>query len=571
MSERADTLTSEARPWFGAALCGLVLAELAMLAALPFFVTPDGAGHIGTSSALIDALLGRTTLWRDYATVEWFPFTNLIPDLALGAFSEFMPPEVAERVVVGIYVVSLPFAALYAVAGVDRRRWWLAFLAVPLTFTYVLNYGFYPFCFGVIGFLLVVGYVVRHREHMTAGHAARLAGLFALTYVAHPLPFAQALAFALIVLGWDWLLASGTDRGRVSRQLAFVLIAALPEIAIGGFLVLGSLGESSAATLRSPLTTLPATLSLVWGIVTFDIREAVFTIAIALALAAMVVMVLLRRRSEGPTVTGRMRWLRPADAFLAFAVIVLAEVVLLPEGSNLGGGGGFLGQRLAVLPVYGIALWLAAVPWSARIATALVLTAAASAVGLGLVRWPVYAELSRLVERYVATAACIAPESTMIQANLVILTPAPFPRTAPLTAETGRVSALTDGWDLGNVQVSLPFFPLRARPETDPYRHMPFEGTAIEAVPPTLDPLGYERRTGGRVDYVLVYGRSEADPSTLASEGWTRLNAQLHGAFSIVARSADGLLEVHERTGSAAALAGAARRAVADPGVCVSG
>ena len=42
---------------------------------------------------------------------------------------------------------------------------------------------------------------------------------------------------------------------------------------------------------------------------------------------------------------------------------------------------------------------------------------------------------------------------------------------------------------------------MRYRPERDPYLHI---GEAIDDKPPAAEFLGYDERTGGSVDYVLV-------------------------------------------------------------------
>jgi hypothetical protein len=87
----------------------------------------------------------------------------------------------------------------------------------------------------------------------------------------------------------------------------------------------------------------------------------------------------------------------------------------------------------------------------------------------------------------------------------------------------GYIAAYRGLVDLLNYSANsdwFPLFPLRFRPELNPFRHLvPSHDVRLaheapthplEWEPPALDFLSYTQRTGGRVDYVLVwYVRSD--------------------------------------------------------------
>ena len=213
----------------------------------------------------------------------------------------------------------------------------------------------------------------------------------------------------------------------------------------------------------------------------------------------------------------------------------------------------------------GLLLWLAAadigdapgrvlrrMPW---FAAAVSIAAAAGLLGL---RLPYYVANSQRAEAYVAVAPCLASEATMIQVNLGEVSEG---RQYPRTADTGRLSSLRSGWDIGNIGAAISFFPLRNRPETDPYRYLVVPGGSVEKIPPTIDPAGYRAQTPGTLDYVLLYGRPVATPETMESPSWRSLNAQLDSDYSLVATSPDSMLEVYESRDEPLASAGAAARA----------
>ena len=225
---------------------------------------------------------------------------------------------------------ALPVTTAYAVRGVAPGRWWLAFLVIPLSFTFPLHFGFYPFCYGVLGLVLVMGYVVRHRARWTWRATLVLAVLLTGTYMAHVLPFGVALLFIGIVATVGWL----TSEARSLRASAAVWVrpclAALPGIALTCSLVIiglldertklvldgvGSVASGSpslASSVSGVLILLRGVLSLGLGIVSFDIREYAATAALAALLLAML-LVALRRRA-------RPVELRPEDAYLLFGV-----------------------------------------------------------------------------------------------------------------------------------------------------------------------------------------------------------------------------------------------------------
>lgn len=549
-------------------------APFVTLLALPVVVTVDGPAHMGHAAAFWDAVSRPTSIVRQYSSIQLLPATNLLPDLAAGLASLLVGTRLAEKAVVGGILAGLPLATVYAIRGVDPGRWWLGFAAIPLAASFTLFYGFYPFNYGVLGFVLTAGFVVRHRGAWRLRPTIGLAILLTMTYAAHVLPFLLCLAF----IGSVAVVDGAVRRARpwaVVRGWVGPLAAAAPAIVLTSILVVRGLTDersrlvtdgvgSTGVSLKLLLVQLVGVLSLSWGTTTYDAREAAFSGLVAVALLVVTVSVVLQR--------DRPFRLREADAYLLFGLAVLVPAIVLPENANFGAGGSHLTQRLAPIPVFGLLLWLAAADLRGsstmierRARWLLATSAIVASVGLSAVRAPVEAALSRHADSYAAVAACLATDATMIQVNLGRVESGPAGRTDPLTADTGRITAINRGWDLGNIGAALAFFPLRNRPETDPYRYLVIPGGSIEGIPPAIDPAGYRARTPGTVDYVLVYGRALASPETLRSAGWTALDGQLDAGYELVATSSDGLLEAWEsRDPDVSARAAQSRRAAGD-------
>lgn len=563
-----------AERWLTIAFVSAIAVHLAVVLALPYFVAADGAAHLGGAAAFWDSVFRGESIVSRYAFIQLLPATNLIPDLPAGLLAMAIGPQLAEKLLIGGFVVGLPAATAYAVRGVAPGRWWLAFLVIPLSFTFTLHYGFYPFCYGALGLVIVMGYVVRHRARWTWKATLVLAILLTGTYMAHVLPFGVALLFMGIVATVGWLTSEPRSLRASAAMWVRPCLAALPGIVLTCYLVViglldertelvldgrGSVASGSASlasSVRDVLILLRSVLSLGLGVVTFENREYAVTAGLAALLLGMLLVALWRR--------ARPIELRPEDAYLLFGVVVVIAIVVLPRNADFAAGGTHLGERLAPLPVIGLLLWLAAadlgdapgrvlrrMPWLVAVVS---IAAAAGLVGL---RVPYYVANSQRAEAYVSVAPCLATEATMIQVNLGRVAGG----ISPFVADTGRLVSLRGGWDIGNIGAALPFFPLRNRPETDPYRYLVLPGGSIERIPPTIDPAGYNASTPGRVDYVLVYGRPLATGQTLTSASWQALSTQLDADYVLVATSHDSMLEVYESRDDPLASAGAAARA----------
>jgi hypothetical protein len=120
------------------------------------------------------------------------------------------------------------------------------------------------------------------------------------------------------------------------------------------------------------------------------------------------------------------------------------------------------------------------------------------------------------------------------------------------------------------VEFEVGFFPLRNRPDVDPYvtlipaaaRTTPV-WEPIQGIPPSIDLAAYESATGHPIDYVFVFGRTIAASETVGDPRAAALDAQLGRLYARVATSPNGLLEVYERQDSPAAIRGTQRRAAA--------
>jgi len=528
-----------------------VLFSSALIFVPRHFVTVDGALHVNVATVLREAVLDG--LHPPLSTfLEWSPYPtpNLLADGLLAALTGAFEPTMAERVLIALYAAALPISLIYAVRGVARGAEWLALFALPLTFNLALVYGFYNFVFSIVAFLVVAGYVTRHADRLISRHVVVLGALLTATYFTHIVGFVEAVLLVSVVLG---LRAFASRSGTTHRAIVYVgALGALGALGVAVF-VAGS--GSLQVDFESKPKEVVATLALIWGIWSYSAFEGLIALVLACTLVVLGIRATVAR--------GRIAW-RTGDELLVYTLIAFLAVVFAPSSV---GSGSVLTQRLALFPALGFLLWLAGQPLSSRSLARAGLVFAAAALALGLVRMPTASYLSRTVADVMTAVPCVAGRSSLIQATLSLPNGSGW-RVDPLSDEVSRIAAHTGGIDVGTSAWAVPFFVLRSRQRVDPYEHLVPDGFS-QISPPPFDIERYERRTGARIDYVVVMGRTRAEPEILESADWRRLRRQLITSYRLVHHSPGGWIDVWEHRAPAVATAGAARRALS-PGDCTT-
>ena len=117
---------------------------------------------------------------------------------------------------------------------------------------------------------------------------------------------------------------------------------------------------------------------------------------------------------------------------------------------------------------------------------------------------------------------------------------------------SGHIAAQRRVVELDNYEANTAYFPVRFRTELNPFRHM---GT-LEAQPPVVDIAAYVEKTGGRVDYVLVWNIRDDQrdlPATLS------ILRQLEEGYHLIHTSEPGgMMQLYRRNGFASGRAGQA-------------
>jgi hypothetical protein len=518
---------------------GLLALHLLPIWIFPFIPTQDGPSHQALTLILRQYDHPDAGLLRQYylpnreALPNWFIFFLMVK--ALG----FVAVPVAEKILLSAYVLLLPLGARYALRAIDRRAGFLALLAFPFLYNFTFNMGFFNFCFSLAAFLFALGYWLKNSERMSLGRTALLTLLMLWVYACHPVTLVVTVAALFTLAGWrlllDLLAAPAEHRFAplalwrgFRRWLLAPSIASLPPLILIAAFVRGRAG---AGTFRLPMLVKIKHLFGLYTLVSMTAWTIPLAIALAILFYALAALCLRVRRGTA---------LQVGDGLL-LTVAVLA-VTFFAAPSNLSGGG-FINHRLVLFPFLTLMLWFATFEHSAR--RRLVVQTAAAAIALGFLGLMAgkYAELDAGIEKIVAVGNHVPPDHTFLFLSYAHqgLDAAGRPtasRVWPFVHAGGYVGARRRLVDLSLYEANENYFPLLYRPALNPYEHLASDPLGIEGEPPWVDLAAYPKRTGGSVDYVLLWGlRDErrAEPKVRS------VLDQLAAGYDLVASSRDGL------------------------------
>jgi len=478
----------------------LLALHLLLLWSFPFFPSQDGPAHQALSSILRQYGSPQGGLLRQYyrinqeALPNWFIFFLMSKALA------WVSVPVAEKIVLSAYVLLLPLSARQALRAIEPRSAFLAVLAFPFVYNFLFHMGFFNFCWSLPAFLFTVGYWLRRPEKMGLLRLAGLALLILWVYFCHPVTLVVTLAVLFTLAGWRAILdfRSGA-RGlwaSAFHWLAGPAAASLPALGLMASFV----GRRTGAEIKM-MGMLPKIRHLAGLYSLASLSRLTIGLGILLALlffTLAAVCLRARRRVPGPT---------PADGLL-LAVGVLT-VAFFAAPSDLAGGG-FINHRLNLFPFLALILWFATFEHPPGRRAAIQIAAAAISLGFLGVIAPVYARVNADLKLIVEAGERVEPGHTFLFLCYVPQKEgedpeAPVFRARPYLHAGGYVAARRRLIDLSLYEANEDYFPIYYRPELNPYTRLATVYLGIETDPPQVDLLGYPRRTGGTVDYVMVW------------------------------------------------------------------
>jgi hypothetical protein len=339
--------------WAWAAIAGVFLVPIW---AFPYFPTQDGPAHLANALILRDYVSGDMRVQQFY-WVNWHPLPNWSCSALLGGLSCVFPALVAEKLLLSLYVVGFAAAYRYFVGSLCRDAGVLSLAGFLFTFNYCLWMGFYNYCLSLVGYFMILGYLLRHWDPFRARDALVLCALLGLVYLTH------LFGFTLAAISCLWIAIAVPPRGW-RKSLSVVAVLA-PGVALalsffraarfagdgvfrrlGGHLLGWVSGTNQWQRLEDDFLDLDAHL--------FGIHPDL-PVPLGLALGLLCYLFIVAGFCSRETSSSDERARRRAVALLGGVLAIL--YFLVPDMLVIGKGGYWKG-RLAPLPPL---LWLACV------------------------------------------------------------------------------------------------------------------------------------------------------------------------------------------------------------------
>jgi len=218
------------------------LASLYPLWLVDYFPSVDGPAHVALTHIWMNIDLPDFGLYREYYQSGSLNSPNMLIYFLLYGLMKVFPPFIAEKILLSLFVVGLPWSIWYMTTSKDREQGTVALLSFPLVYNYITYFGFYNFLFGALLFCLTLGYWLRFRSssnHVRL-HYFHLSVLLTAAYFTHISSIAFillsiAVLFAVEILqslfGTEYRHASEhhvSNELTLNSQLLFFLIAASP-------------------------------------------------------------------------------------------------------------------------------------------------------------------------------------------------------------------------------------------------------------------------------------------------------------------------------------------------------
>lgn len=499
----------------------------------------DGPAHVYLGQVL--RLYDESPLFGAYFSENWNFQPNLFVYALLQPLLSVFTPAAAEKSIAVLYVLLIPCATIALANALRQSRLVLYLLLWPMLYGFMFFFGFYNFCFSLLFTLAGLALWLRLRRTNAIRDAIWLLLVSLAAYFTHLFPVANLLLIVGVGSVANTLQTTSgqaTAGTRFGAQLAHLLahlfkaswrpaLALLPVFVLIVVFIVQNAGSGPSQGVDYGFVIRLTHLSLMSFNLAYAPMDALFSILLLIIFSSVF---LSRDRVPG---TG---W-KSSGHFFVFSVLTIVYGVLFFIIPATLAGSTFVFDRLAPFLYLALALTIVCARLNDRQRKILVCGLIAVGAALPLYRTYQFHQLDRFLAPFHRIAAHIQPNHTILSVrgapfpNQSILWAPYFRVNTPLNAST-MTAAENNLVDLKVVQANTHKTPLRYRDDRNPYWFLPanqaaypartgfrtFENLRLEASTPDLDFDGYGVRSGGRVDYLLVWGPVAAYENTVAGK-----------------------------------------------------
>jgi hypothetical protein len=344
--------------------CLLVLCYLVPLWAFRYIPTQDGPSHLANAEIMKKYNDAGAEYLRSHYVVNLKPIPNLLYHLILAGLLYLFKPLVAEKVLLSAYVIIFAYALRALGKAAGGRAGPAAFLVFPIIFSFPFHMGFFGFMFSLAFATFGIAYYWQRRGEAAARLFVKLNALAFVIFFFHLLGWVVFIG-GVILLAWldaarevlDARRSGGSaalPHRRLLGKLAVPLYLA-PAGAWGLYYVLGRqagfVDYRGAAWLVKYMFRLE-TLRVFVPTQKWPATALAVAIGAAVIAALGVAVYRFAKRKSRPAKGGGPAWI--------WGAVVVAALALYAAAPDAAVSGGFISNRLSLLPLIAASAWVAA-------------------------------------------------------------------------------------------------------------------------------------------------------------------------------------------------------------------
>lgn len=322
----------------------LVFIHALPVITLHFFPTVDGPAHLYNSNLINHFFSSSSSEVHDYFSFNAEPEPNWLGHLLLCLFNLILPSFVAEKLIMLIYIVSLPVVFRLLIKRVSPGNIYATYFIFPFIYTLMFYLGFYNFCLSISLLIYLLHY--RYIRNDTVRSKVVFAGLLLLLYFAHLFSFLLFIAIDLYFYLWKTI--KNKNNGFMLRRAIRNLLPYLPGLSLTVNFILKKGSDGSLSFL--PASTLLTGLKESAPLITLNHDNEYFftTFLSGTWLALFLVITGIRiKNKQGINVN---------DNWLLIACFILLAYFVLPDDAATGG---YISMRIALFFLIFFVFWLA--------------------------------------------------------------------------------------------------------------------------------------------------------------------------------------------------------------------
>jgi hypothetical protein len=480
----------------------LIAISIYPIWATTYIPTTDGPVHLENALILKSLISGEKGIFSNFFHLTSGSYTNYAVYLIYIGLNHFANLYTAEKILLSLYIISLPLSIRYAVCAINPKNSYLAFLSLPMLYNTSLNFGFYNFILSLPFMFCSIGYWSKHNNSFNYSNALKISMLILITYLFHPLSFA---ILAIIITTTEILLIIKKHHGfkslkdnrlHICKRLLTNTSLFIPSII---FACLFISKEGSVIKYTKSLATRLYALAGLSSLISFNHLEAIKSYTVV---SLLIVLILLCSKAKIKAFI--------SNTFFLSVVVVLFLYFFIPDEIS---NGSMVNIRMQLFVIFSVLLFISNLPFDPIAKKTTISACFFLCLFSTLITFKDYADLSKGVETYLSTSSFIKSNSTVLSVSLDSRSPSIYIQ--PFVHVASHLAYSNKAVELNNFQATQSYFPINYNLAINPYSYL----GEIESKIPKININNYTQVTGVKIDYIIIWGRYD-DKSA---------NSELHG------------------------------------------